>query len=788
MANTGQKLETRGVIIALLSLVLMNMGCEDKIDSPAVDPSEGKMVEVSLNIGFTDKEDGYALGTKSGTSTDKGAFSCELQPMVITKGSASVKPDKLYNLEIQQYDQTGKRVGGMSSAKTQDIGSTINVSLEPTNDNAGCQLVIVAWGDNTTTTRLGTSNTLKDVQKLFIDASDINSIPTDNMNKMPYVLHLKHVKVEDGSIKSIDGHDVRLLLKRLATRLTINWDYKVTDYTLNQIILQSIPLNYNVVAAPDENETYPSLLDQYTSIQLSKDEIENSGNTYSCWIPANVRGFNTASNSPLYRIKANAPTGSAYASFIAKNNSSGSKEKLNYRVYLGGKDYSDFNLYGNTDYSYTVTFKHEGIPTNDYRVTYINPISASENNENFVNTANCFMVTPGGAFCFNPYKYYIDGKVIENDLLQGWCKDSKIQSVRVFWQTLEDGDLGDPILGTVNSSDDHTNIVDIKDGNIFNAARIYCRVAPNTKGGNGLIAAYTSPDGSGKPVWSWHIWVTTYRPDNTGNTTVLDPDKRKLKFTRGSGSDQLPMMDRNLGAMAGYVDAAPTDALDRAKSNGFHYQWGRKDPFPSSYTNDNSITTVDPPANNDKPVPGILNLYKADGLTCIPLTTEEAPTDNFKTAYNFPLTIFALSMRWLSPVPTDFNLVWLNKSVHDPCPQGWKVPTSAQYKRLVSQIANGSSIKKDGGALLRYDTSDNDKYTYIRFTGYWYTATHFSGIGEYTLLWCGDDISKGSGYDSGAGGFYFRVDNKSSTSIITTGHQCAALSLRCIQERDWSVR
>ena len=122
------------------------------------------------------------------------------------------------------------------------------------------------------------------------------------------------------------------------------------------------------------------------------------------------------------------------------------------------------------------------------------------------------------------------------------------------------------------------------------------------------------------------------------------------------------------------------------------------------------------------------------------------------------------------------------------CPQGWKVPTSAQYKRLVSQIANGSSIKKDGGALLRYDTSDNDKCTYIRFTGYWYTATHFSGIGEYTLLWCGDDISKGSGYDSGAGGFYFRVDNKPSTSIITTGHQCAALSLRCIQERDWSVR
>ena len=47
MASIGQKLETKGVIMTLLSLVLIGTGCEDKIDSSAVNPSEGKTVEVT---------------------------------------------------------------------------------------------------------------------------------------------------------------------------------------------------------------------------------------------------------------------------------------------------------------------------------------------------------------------------------------------------------------------------------------------------------------------------------------------------------------------------------------------------------------------------------------------------------------------------------------------------------------------------------------------------------------------------------------------------------------------
>ena len=183
--------------MTLLSLVLISTGCEEKIDSPAVNPSEGKTVEVTLDLGFADEADGYTVTTKSSASTDQGAFCYELQPSAITKGDASMKPDKLYNLEIQQYDRSGKRIGGMDNVVTQATGSAITLTMAESTD---CQLVIVAWGDGNTSSRLGT-NTLENVQKLSIDASVINTIPVNDMNKMPYVLHLEHVCVQGNTIK-----------------------------------------------------------------------------------------------------------------------------------------------------------------------------------------------------------------------------------------------------------------------------------------------------------------------------------------------------------------------------------------------------------------------------------------------------------------------------------------------------------------------------------------------------------------------------------------------------------
>ena len=94
MANIGQKLETKGVIMTLLSLVLIGTGCEERIDPPAVNPSE-----VMLDLGFADEADGYTLPAPSTTKSNAAAFNYALQPAVTMKGAeSSLKPDKLYNL------------------------------------------------------------------------------------------------------------------------------------------------------------------------------------------------------------------------------------------------------------------------------------------------------------------------------------------------------------------------------------------------------------------------------------------------------------------------------------------------------------------------------------------------------------------------------------------------------------------------------------------------------------------------------------------------------------------
>ena len=802
MASIGQKLETKGVIMTLLSLVLISTGCEERIDNPAVNPSEGKTVEVTLNLGFADETDGYTLSAPSTTKSNAAAFNYALQPAVTTKGEGtSLKPDNLYNLEIQQYDRSGNHIGGMNASDITDhkIGSAFSQTLAVDSD---CQLVIVAWGNENTTTRLGTTDNLATVQsKKSVDASTISSLHPGiqgDMNKMPYVLHLEHVCVKDNTIKSVESkdEDVRLLLRRLATRLTLDWTYSYTDYALKQILLQSIPTNYKVVAAPDKDDkTYPSLLDQFTTIQLTPTEI--GVGKYSCWIPANVRGTNPAATSQTYRIKSNAPTGSSYVDFIAFNTKE-AKKKLSYRVYLGGSGFSDFNLYSNTDYDYTVTIKHTGFPVNDRRVTIIDPIPASENNDNLVPTANCFMVAPGGAFCFDPYTYQQNGVPIINETLKGWS-DSKggIASVKLLWQTRENGDLGDPVMGVANASDDHTNIVDIKriDGSSLPAtnkdqARIYCRVAPNTTGGSGAIAAYNS---EGKILWSWHIWVTDYKPDATGNVDIQSPEnKRKQKYT--NGGDQLPMMDRNLGAIAGYTDVPKTE-LERSKANGFHYQWGRKDPFRSSYSN-KKISSIET-TSIDKPIEGLLSIFKEDGVTFLPMETKGYRVD-YSTAYQDPTNLYKPgNNEWISTYDAAYKDSWggvsNKKGLHDPCPAGWKVALSSNYYplfqkgftggkgtvRYANAVTTQNGLEADGGALLKYDINDASKKTYFRYTGYWIAGNTFSHIGTLAFTWVGN-LGTGA---QGSNAPYFILKSNQTEFANRGGQEMEALLIRCIQEQ-----
>ena len=252
----------------------------------------------------------------------------------------------------------------------------------------------------------------------------------------------------------------------------------------------------------------------------------------------------------------------------------------------------------------------------------------------------------------------------------------------------------------------------------------------------------------------------------------------------------------NILSLAGYT-TIPAEEEDRAKAHGFHYQWGRKDPFPSSYTTKyvSKIERID----LTKPVKNILNLYRPDGVTYYSRKIVPSAT-TFREAYKDPSSIYkpsgnnADNLSWITNL-NDVKQAWGGssvKTVHDPCPAGWRVTKVENYYPLFNDVnhsATGPSLylmnmqnngeKTDGGIVVYFD-KEQRRTTYIRYTGYWYLSDQYLGIGENTLLWCRNDVA------SKAGAKHFRRDYNLTAkygTLPTSGHLREAIPLRCIQER-----
>lgn len=165
-------------------------------------------------------------------------------------------------------------------------------------------------------------------------------------------------------------------------------------------------------------------------------------------------------------------------------------------------------------------------------------------------------------------------------------------------------------------------------------------------GGNALIAI---KDDKGNVAWSWHIWATTETLTNT--TTVA------------TGSHNYAVAPVNLGWI-------PTGGNGK---QGYctYYQWGRKDPFiPAAAYNSTTNHTVYNISNSS--VTGIT--YSGTGVTI---------ADNIKN----PTTHYYYSSNY-GPVTTKYYNMWdaqntatnnvtsaTKKTIYDPCPPGFCVPT-----------------------------------------------------------------------------------------------------------------
>ena len=263
-----------------------------------------------------------------------------------------------------------------------------------------------------------------------------------------------------------------------------------------------------------------------------------------------------------------------------------------------------------------------------------------------------------------------------------------------------------------------------------------------TQQGNALVAA---KDGSGNIVWSWHIWVTkqTFAADDlttvTTGTGTLGTDYQVYKVT--------PV---NLGWV-------PTGGSGKQGYNTY-YQWGRKDAFIPSTGSGSTNRTVYNISNET--VTGLT--YTASTTAAIADNIKNPTTHYYNSSTYGPCDTQYYNMWDAQQTGTDSITTATKKTVYDPCPAGFCVPTGNLYyfmgngnKRTMSTwdstnkgatwnndvVANSitgnalffpaSGIRSNNSGALKFvgsygyywsaspRSSSNGRYLYFT-SGYWY--------------------------------------------------------------------
>lgn len=155
---------------------------------------------------------------------------------------------------------------------------------------------------------------------------------------------------------------------------------------------------------------------------------------------------------------------------------------------------------------------------------------------------------------------------------------------------------------------------------------------------NAIIAAYAADN---TILWTWHIWFTDEPAVSDLGGTVW--------------------MDRNLGA------TCPNIAGD-TRSGGFLYQWGRKDPMRGAGNTSADFIATTPELTEEQ---AEVKVDEATGTIAASIKNPRPFINTYPDGAGPKDWIFT----------ADHNDRWQDarKTMFDPCPAGYKVPSNAQW-------------------------------------------------------------------------------------------------------------
>lgn len=312
-------------------------------------------------------------------------------------------------------------------------------------------------------------------------------------------------------------------------------------------------------------------------------------------------------------------------------------------------------------------------------------------------TSNAYVVNKAGTL----YKFKATVKGNGNNPLSTGTAELAPAKARILWAQqqiransanwngwpLNEGQ--DPTL----SSTILCNSVMLKDG------YIYFRTNGNMENANVFIAA---TDDAGEVLWTWHLWcVKGYDPDATAQTVTA----------KGINST---MLDRNLGAFGSPTAVAEPTYQDYVSARGLYYQWGRKDPFPGFRTMagyNSYVTWTDATGAVSSGITwtnGTWNTNFIKGNTTLGFSSLD---ETLAYIAANPMVFISVGLdgspnNWTqgtsepaAGTEAEWGKLWGNqkndakspKSMYDPCPAGYQIPTTNQLRFVTSHNENIST-------------------------------------------------------------------------------------------------
>lgn len=687
----------------------MSLSCtREEPDMNSPEKTEGISATLSLSI-----ED-----LEAGTPETKAV----MEPDVPSGETIENQINNFAVLQFEGNDANAKLIAPPDFV--QDLATyftTKQVNLLPTSDNHPGPFVIVVVANIGGSNELpGVGKTLESFLRSYYSLDTYASVFTKREDR-EYLRMSASALVTD---RIDDTFSIQLSLKRNVSKITIHVNNETEGeekVTFEKAQIRDINAKYYYLT--NNGSGIGTFQDDYSAMnpcridkaQENLPEPEADGSyTFTFYVPANLRG--TTSSEYQFTKGLDAPAGATR--FCLYGTYGSNHTPINYTYYLGGNLVNDFNLKPNHHYTYNLTLKNKGDDRFDYRIEDLAEVK-------FHTDANCYMVHPpkvqgqsriyavpirrAAVFWNDPG---VNGGVyganqFETDAYAACKIDAETQwTAEVLWSDFKlPEDFMQKTSGKGYDPTDPTQ------------DPYFCFRIDAGMRGNVVIAVRIGET----IVWSWHIWITDYNPDQER----LTPETGKYIYTVEGGqvhrynndlfNKTAPtettegykngfIMDRNLGASG--------TSYEDTEKGGMYYQFGRKDPFfvwdqrgrrYYYYKNGTTQTYLGSSGNQlwqgDTPYriqnvatgePGGTADESANNIryaVCNPMRYIYCSDKMIEWTNNFD-AIAGTGVGWLDPKYFEHNgdqhILEIKKSIYDPCPPGWKVPHQTAFKDIAA--------------------------------------------------------------------------------------------------------